>query len=683
MRRGPSAAYRSDRQRTTPTKHPTNVSSPPGRSYPASYRIVLLQFTVLIVFVIFGLRLWRLQAVAGTQYEEMARRNRTRLTTTDAPRGVMYDRTGELLVRNVPRFNVLLIPAYLPDDEAAQEAILERLHKLLDIPMASDLEPPPFPPYYGSAKWGLRDTVDQGALYAPYEPIILKQDVSRETAFIIEQEHLDLPGVLIEIDAYREYLSGDLTTHLLGYMGPIPAGTEDRYGQEQGYNPNDMIGLAGLEYSYEDELRGKKGRKTIEVDVAGREVRTVGQPVSPVSGLNLMLTLDLDLQGFVHDTLENSMRQAGSNSAVAIVTHVNTGQVLAMVSLPTFDNNLFAEGISTKDFVRLNADPAHPLLNHAIAGLYPPGSTFKMVAASAALEEEIVNRWTRLTCPANSGIMLLPNKYYPDNPALAQPFYCWTHKWGYGHGNIDFISAVAASCDIYFYMIGGGMLDRFEGLGLDRLRSYAEAFGYGIPSGIDLPAEAAGLVPGEKWKRVNYGERWTTGDTYNMTIGQGSVLATPLQVVQATAAVANGGTVYEPRLVYQFYDADGNLVRDLEPSIARQLPISEENLKLVREGMRAVVLRGTAEWLQVGRWPDTNQVLEVAAKTGTAEFCAKYPDCLDEDGTIKTAHAWFTAFAPYDDPEIAVVVFVYGGGEGAVTAMPVAAQILNYYFQLY
>jgi penicillin-binding protein 2 len=465
-------------------------------------------------------------------------------------------------------------------------------------------------------------------------------------------------------------------------MGPIPAGAADRYGQEQGYNPNDAIGLAGLEYSYEDELRGTKGRKTIEVDVAGREVRTVGQPVPPASGLNMRLTLDLDLQRFVHETLENRMRQMDSDSAVAIVMRVNTGEVLAMVSLPTFDNNLFAKGISTKDFVRLNADPAHPLLNHAIAGLYPPGSTFKLVAASAALEEEIVNRWTRLTCPANSGIMLLPNKYYPDNPALAQPFYCWTHKWGYGHGSVDFVSAVANSCDIYFYMIGGGMLDRFEGLGLDRLRSYAEAFGYANPTGIDLPAEASGLVPGEKWKRVNYGERWTTGDTYNMTIGQGSVLATPLQVVHATAAVANGGTVYEPRLVYQFYDADGNLVRDLQPTVTRRLPISEENLKLLREGMRAVVLRGTAEWLQVGRWPDTGQVLQVAAKTGTAEFCAKYPDCLDEDGTIKTAHAWFTAFAPYDDPEIAVVTFVYGGGEGALAAMPVAAEILNYYFQL-
>ena len=673
------APYRSARE-STPNAKPAAQHQPRHR---AEFRIVLFQLAVLVVFAGFGLRLWRLQAVAGAQYSEMARRNRTRLTTTNAPRGVMYDRTGELLVRNVPRFNVLLIPAYLPADESAQEAIFERLHELLDIPLVSDLAPPPFPPYQGSAKWGLRDTVKQGALYAPYEPILIQQDIAREAAFIIEQAHLDLPGVLIETDAYREYLTGDLTAHLLGYMGRIPPGAEEKYGREQGYGPNDVIGLSGLEYRYEDELRGKKGRKTIEVDVAGREVRTVGQPVPPVSGMNLMLTLDLDLQRFVQRTLEDSMRRVDSKSAVAIVTRVNTGEVLAMVSLPTFDNNLFAKGISTKDFVRLNTDPAHSLLNHAIAGLYPPGSTFKLVAASAALEKEIVNRWTRLNCPANSGILFLPNKYYPENPALAQPFYCWTHKWGYGHGNLDLISAIAQSCDIYFYMIGGGLLDRFEGLGLERLATYSEAFGYGNPTGIDLPAEASGLIPDEKWKRVNYGERWTTGDTYNMTIGQGYVLATPLQVVHATAAVANGGTVYEPRLVHRFYDADGNLVRDVQPSIARQLPISQENLKLVREGMRAAVLRGTAEWLWVGRWPDTNQVLQVAAKTGTSEFCDKYPDCLNEDGIIITTHAWFTAFAPYEDPEIAVVVFIYGGGEGSATAMPVAAEIFNYYFQLY
>jgi penicillin-binding protein 2 len=653
------------------------MESPAARRIRAasSIRITLLQLVVVVVFVVFGFRLWRLQVVAGEQYREAARRNRTRLIKTDASRGIVYDRTGELLVRNIPRFNVLLIPAYLPDDKEAKEAVLERLHELLDIPLISQYAPSPFPPYNGQAKLGLRDLVREGELFAAYRPILLKRDVSQEAAFVIEEEHLDLPGVLIELDPYREYVSGPLTAHLLGYVGPIPSWAQDAYGEEQGYEPDDPIGLTGLEATYENVLRGSKGVKTIEVDVAGREVRTVGQEVPPHAGHNLILTLDLDLQRFVENALRKSMEAVDSKSAVAIVIKVDTGEVLSMVSLPAYDNNLFARGISGKEFTRLNTHPGHPLLNHAIAGQYEPGSTFKLVPASAALQEQVVNRWTLITCPSDSGVLLLPNKYYPDDPELAQPFYCWTHKWGYGHGRLSFLSGLAYSCDIYFYTIGGGFPDRFEGLGHERLVAYAEALGYGNPTGIDLPAEASGLVPTSQWKRVNHSERWTTGDTYNMAIGQGFVLATPLQVVNATAAIANGGTLYQPQLVYQIRDADGNVVRDFGPKAIRKLPVSEENLALVRQGMREVVVRGTAQWLQV------RGGLKVAAKTGTAEFCEKYPDCMDEDGNILTAHAWFTCFAPYEEPEIAIVVFVYGGGEGAITSMPVAAQIMDYYFQ--
>jgi penicillin-binding protein 2 len=281
-----------------------------------------------------------------------------------------------------------------------------------------------------------------------------------------------------------------------------------------------------------------------------------------------------------------------------------------------------------------------------------------------------------LTCPSNSGVLYLPNKYYPDIAELAQPFYCWTHVANFGHGRLDIVSAIAHSCDIYFYLISGGFPERFEGLGLERLRTYAEAFGYGQLSGIDLASEAAGRVPTIKWKRINYGANWTTGDTYNMGIGQGFLGVTPLQVLNTTATVANGGTLYQPQLVYQILDAEGNVVRDFEPRVTRQLSVSEDNLQLVREGMRTAVTRGTAAFFRL------NGELKVAAKTGTAEYCDN-PDCMDENGVILTAHAWFTCFAPYDDPEIAITVFVYGGGEGAMTAMPVAEEILNYYFQLY
>ncbi|MBN1640558.1 MAG: penicillin-binding protein 2 [Anaerolineae bacterium] len=641
----------------------------------STLRITLLQLAVVTVFALFGLRLWRLSVVAGEQYRAAAQQNRTRLVRTDAARGVMYDRTHALLVRNVPRFNVLLIPAYLPDDEEATEAVLQRLHVLLELPLESDYAPPAYPPYQGTARLGLREQVAQGGLYAPYQPIVLQRDVTQEVAFAIEEQHLDLPGVLIELSPYREYLTEALTAHILGYMGPIPSGAEDHYGEEQGYEPDDSIGLAGLEASYEDVLRGAKGAKTVEVDVAGREVQTIGQEIAPQAGQSLVLTLDLDLQRYTEQVLRTTMDKVRSGSAVAIVQKVHTGEILAMVSLPTYDNNLFAQGIASKDFARLNTDPWHSLVNHAIGGQYPPGSTFKLVAASAALEEEVVNRWTLITCPSDSGTLWLPNKYYPDDPLLAQPFYCWTHALGYGHGRLSHESAIAYSCDIYFYTIGGGFPDQIEGLGLERMVRYSEAFGYGNPTGIDLPAEASGLVPTQQWKRVNYSEQWTTGDTYNMTIGQGFVLATPLQVVGSAATVANGGTVYAPRLVFEIRDADGNVVRPFTPQVVRELEIADEHLEAVRRGMRAAVERGTAMWLQVGGG------LKVAAKTGTAEFYdPRFP--ADKNGNLPT-HAWFTAFAPYEDPEIAVVAFVYNGGEGAVSAMPVVAEILNYYFQLY
>ena len=290
--------------RTNTAFSASSAPSAPKRKGPRPrqpvLRLVLLQTVVLLVFVGFTVRLWRLQVVAGERYSEMARRNRTRLITLDTARGVMYDRTGALLVRNVPRFDVMLIPAYLPKSPQAYDLLLQRVHELLDLPLVSDLAPPSFPPYQGSARLGLRDRIEQGALYAPYRPILLKQDVAQETAFVIEQEHLDLPGLLIEIGSRREYLTGATTAHLLGYMGPIPAGAEDRYGSEQGYDPEDSIGLSGLEYSYEDQLRGRKGQKTIEVDVAGREVQTLGQAVLPEPGLSLRLTLDLDLHAIFY-----------------------------------------------------------------------------------------------------------------------------------------------------------------------------------------------------------------------------------------------------------------------------------------------------------------------------------------------------------------------------------------------
>jgi len=337
-----------------------------------------------------------------------------------------------------------------------------------------------------------------------------------------------------------------------------------------------------------------------------------------------------------------------------------------MISFPSYDNNLFSGGISADDYRGLESDPYHPLVHHAISGQYPPGSTVKIINAAAALEEGVVNKRTKLNCP---GILWLPNKYFPDDPELAQPFYCWIHKYGQGHGPLNIVEAIAHSCDIFFYEVGGGLKD-FEGLGLERLARYMRLFGLGKETSIVLPGEAKGLVPSAEWKRINYAENWTTGDTYNISIGQGFLLVTPLQMLNAAVVVANGGTLYRPQIVYQVVDSEGNVVKHFTPEIIRQIPVSEENLAIVMEGMRASV-----EWGEARR-ASLPQVA-VAGKTGSAE----YPGPRNEKGELPT-HAWFVCFAPYEDPEIALVVFVHGGGSGSKVAVPVATDILRYYFGL-
>jgi penicillin-binding protein 2 len=378
----------------------------------------------------------------------------------------------------------------------------------------------------------------------------------------------------------------------------------------------------------------------------------------------------------MEESLQRQLHASFKKQGVAIAMNPQTGEILGMVSLPSYDSNAFTGGISSEALRELRENPDRPLVNHAISGMFPPGSTFKIVPASAGLEEEIITDATRLYC---GGILWLPNRYYPEDPSLAQPFYCWIHHDYHGHhGSLNLIPALGQSCDIYFYQVGGGYRDRFEGLGEERLGYYAELFGFGETSGIDLPAESPGLVPTVKWKRVNYSESWVTGDTYNMTIGQGFVLATPLQVLNAAATVANGGTLYRPQLVREIIDSDGNTVQAFAPDVIRQVPVSSQNLELVRQGMRNAVAGagGTAHAIHVPGVP-------VAGKTGTAEFFIDrnkdgVPD-RDREGNMPT-HAWFIAFAPYDDPEIAVVVFVFGGGEGSATAVPVTNEILNYYF---
>ncbi len=634
-------------------------------------RLWVFRGIVILVFLIFALQMWRLQIAEGEYYRMLADRNRFRLMPIQAARGVIYDRHGRILVRNIPSFTVTIIPAYLPEDEQEEMTILSRLSALLEIPIsAATASADPAPP-----QRGLKEIVGEARDTAPYRPLTLKTNVDRDTVFIIEEEHLGLPGVLIEIEPIRQYPSAALTSHIIGYMGHIPGAQAELY-TSQGYDPNsDKVGLTGVELTFEEELRGSKGFKYSEVDVAGREIRAVGDPQPSLPGHNLILTIDLDLQKFTEDALRQGMEEAEAyygeasrvESGVAIVMNPQTGEILSFVSLPSYDNNLFASGISQEDWALLTEDPGKPLVNHAVSGQYPPGSAFKIVPAAAALEEGVINSKTTLNC---EGTLWLPNKYFPDDPELAQQFYCWIHKYGRGHGWLNIIQGIAQSCDIFFYQVAGG-LEEFQGLGLERLAEYAHAFGLGQPTGIDLPGEASGLVPTKKWKRLNYSESWATGDTYNVAIGQGFILVTPLQLLNATAAVVNGGTLYRPQIVYQITDADGVVTRPFTPEVLGEIPVSEENLALVREGLRAAVEWGTG-------WGANLEGVAVAGKTGTAEYPGPP---IDDEGHLPT-HAWFTAVAPAEEPEIALVIFVAGGGEGTITAVPIATDILRYYFDI-
>ena len=506
------------------------------------------------------------------------------------------------------------------------------------------------------------------------DPVPILDGVNRIRAFEVSEESFRIPAVRVNQVPVREYIYGDLLSHALGFMGPIPAALADDY-RTDGYNDlNEKVGLNGLEYSYQQELRGTPGVRFVERDIVGSDIRTVGQQLDPVPGLNLHLGIDLRLQRVIYDTLKAKVDEIEAPWAVAIAMNPQNGQILGLVSLPSFDNNIFAEKLD-EDYLALEKDKRRPLINYGIGGLYPPGSTFKMITASAALAEGVITPDTRVT---DAGPIYLLNEYFPNDRSQAQEFVSWNHKLGIVHGAINVVDALKLSNDIFFYYMGGGFPDQFVGLGQRRLSKWMELYGYGEPTGIDLPGEVAAQVPTDQWKRQLFAETWTTGDSYNMSIGQGYVLATPLQVLLETATVANGGTIYEPRLVHHMTDANGGVQQDFHPVERSKLPLSAADMEVVRQGMWSAVnaSNGTAVVAQVPG-------VTVAGKTGTAEFCEYLPekqDCRRDEKDNLPTHAWFTAFAPYENPEIAVVVFVYDGGEGSGTAAPIAQKILQAYF---
>jgi penicillin-binding protein 2 len=652
-------------------------------------RVIALALLIMVVLTVFGYRLWNLQIVEGKHYQVKADEQRLHPEVIPAARGIIYANDGTPLVHNIPSFNIVVIPAYLPDYDVTlpsftpytpdditvtfspeAEAILLRLAVLLDMPYATDVE---------NDELGVRELVTQGIQRGfVYRPVVVKKRVERDTALLIASERLTLPGVDVELDSRREYLYGSLVSQVMGYTSPIPSAGEEEY-KARGYDPDtDRIGVSGVEAVYEDALRGQKGEQLVEADVQGRVIRVVEKEADPVPGGNVYLTLDLDLQQFTQEALLRGMARANSPRGVALVMRPQTGEILAMVSLPTYDNNMFAKGISIEDWQRLNEDVHRPLINHAISDQVPPGSVFKTVVATGALQEGVIDADTHLTCP---GTIVLPNRYAERDPAARdQTFYCWIWRQG-SHGSLDVVGGLTNSCDIFFYKVGGGFdEDDFEGLGPGDLESdevnpgisnYAKLFGLGDLTGVELTGEAEGIVPYPTWKRRVYGENWSTGDTYNYAIGQGFLAITPLQMLNAVNVIANGGTLYRPQIVHHVTDYEGNVIEPFEPEVIRSLSaITSTNWSLVQQGMEGAVAYGTATGAQV-------EGIRVAGKTGTAQFC---DDIKCGVGFAQPEHAWFTAFAPVEDPEISVIIFLYDGGEGSQMAVPVAHEILEYYF---
>ena len=598
-------------------------------------RLLAIQLLIVLVFAALLVQLWRLQIVEGHSFRQLADINRFRVSPVEAPRGVIYDRNHNILAANKPSFDVSIVPAALPKDNPGQ--IYAELSKLIGV-SASDIA----------------ETVKQRQ-GDDFTPVAVKRDVERDVVMLVEERHLKLPGVIVVPESSRLYPYGSLTSHLLGYMLPI---TGEQLTAKQasekalGYRAEDRIGAAGVEATYEKELRGIPGKKLYEVDATERPVSDI-RVDGPDSGHNLTLSLDIDLQKDVTKILQTGMGE--SLFAVAIVMNPKNGQILAMTSIPAYDNNLFTGVVKGSDLQKLLDDPRKPMIDYAIGGTFPPGSTFKLVTASGALQEKVANENTEITCP---GYLLVPNQY---NPSLSQRLPCWGV-----HGKETFVTGLSNSCDTYFYTLGGGT-PTFDGLGNQRLASYAKMLGYGAPTGIDLPGELVGLVPTDKWKVDNWSEAWLKGDTYNMSIGQGFVLATPLQVANATNAIANGGRLLKPRIVSAISDAEDQPIRGVEPEAIRDIGIDPQNLELVKRGMQGVMFNDDVKGVNI---PE----LKIAGKTGTAE----YPGEKDAKGIMPT-HGWFTAFAPYDDPQVSVTVFVQRGG-GPSTAVPIAMEIFKRYF---
>jgi penicillin-binding protein 2 len=583
--------------------------------------------TLAIIFFIAVIitRLWFLQIHNGSQYRGLADNNRVRMLDVVAPRGNIMDAEGKTIITNRPSFNIVWVKEDSPDPDE----IIKKLSLILNEEIAVLLK-------------RVRESLDNPR----HIPILLKEDIDWKTLVYIENNHYDLPGVRIEVLPRRDYLFNDFGSHMIGYTGEINQKELDARKREN-YQSGDQIGKRGFEKFYEKELRGEKGTMYMEVDAHGFEQRQL-KGREPLPGNDLQLTIDLDLQL----AAENAM--AGKAGAV-IAMDVNSGRILAFASAPPVHLEDFVGGISTKNWQALLNDIKRPLVHKTIQGQYPPGSTYKIVTALAGLSKGVINSNTVFYC---SGSMRFGNRRYG----------CW--KEG-GHGPVSLHRALAESCDVYFYQVG-------LKVGVDSLAEYANRLGLGHKTGIAFEYEKSGLIPTANWKKLAKGEPWQEGETLSIAIGQGFNLVTPLQISQMTIALANGGILYKPLLLEKIIDPEGEIVKQFEPTVDVELIGMDKYLALIRDGLVGAVndKRGTGSEAKL-------KDITVAGKTGTAQVVTleKFKEVDEEDVAYKHRdHAWFTSFAPAENPEIVVTVLVEHGGHGGAVAAPVAKKVLEKYF---
>ncbi len=578
--------------------------------------IIRIMWIISLFFVILFFRLFQMQIIKGEYYRKVSEENRIEIIYKKAPRGIIFDTNKNIMVNNLPSFNVVYIPHSMDPSLKDQTA---RLLGVLFNKNPSDIV----------------QLLNFSSL-SSFEPVVLASDIERNIAMAVLEQKTNMGGIDIDIGFMRRYMNNDLTAHLLGYVGRINTSEFERLGGSSHYKRDSIIGKYGLEKLYDNYLRGIDGGTCIEVTARGRQIKVINQ-IEPVPGNNMILNIDLKLQQVCSEAL-------GSNNGTIIVMNPNTGAILAMISSPGFNPNLFIDTVDRrKKIASILKDSRYPMLNRAIQCQYAPGSIFKIITAICALEEGLISPNEKIEC---EGYLVLGKHN--------RLFRCWKEN---GHGKVDFKKALVESCDVYFYQLG-------LRIGVGKLAEYSRMFGLGELSGIDLPSEKKGIVPDRQWKRERLNEGWWDGDTLNMAIGQGYFLTTPLQMVNLMSIVANGGVFFKPRIVNRIESPQGDLIKEFGPVELSRVDISEKSWKILKDTLFAVIhdKKGTGSAAML-------KSVSVAGKTGTAQN----PQGDD--------HAWFTCYAPTENPEIALVVFVEHGGQGSVVAAPIARKILEYYFK--